>query len=130
MIALLFAAVSTLLWKENGELEAENARLQNAKLEAVALYNSWPTADRFDFVSIGEFQGIVISGLAFLEANKGAFPETYIEAKNSLQGKLKSARNDTNHVSKLSTLREAAETMYFTVKSLRLNDNKKNSTAI
>ena len=77
-IGLLFAVVSTLLWKENGELEAENARLQNAKLEAVALYDSWPSIDSFEFVSDGEFQGIVISGLAFLEANKDALSLIHI----------------------------------------------------
>lgn len=130
MIALLFSVVSTLLWDENRDLETENARLQSVKLEAVALYDSWPAADRFDFVSSGEFQGIVISGLAFLEANKADFPETYNDAKASLQEKLKSARNDANFVSKLSTLREAAETIYFTVKSLRLNDNIKEQQSI
>lgn len=124
MIAVLFAVVSTLLWRENGELEAENARLQNAKLEAVALYNSWPGVDSFDFVSNGELQGIVISGLAFLEANKSAFPETYIDAKNILQEKLKIASNDANYISKRSTLREAAQTMSSTVKSLRLSNSR------
>jgi len=123
-IGLLFAVVSTLLWKENGELEAENARLQNAKLEAVALYDSWPSIDSFEFVSDGEFQGIVISGLAFLEANKDAFPETYIDAKNILQAKLKVASNDMNYISKRSALREAAQTMSSTVKSLRLNNSR------
>jgi hypothetical protein len=124
IIGVLFAIVSTLLWKENGELEAENARLQNAKLEATALYDSWPSADRFDFVSDGEFQGIVISGLAFIEANKNAFPETYINAKNMLQEKLKSASIDANYISKRSTLREAAQITSATVKSLRLNGNR------
>lgn len=124
MIALLFAVVSTLLWKENGELEAENSRLQSAKLEAVALYDSWPNAEKFDFVSGGEFQGIIISGLAFLEANKAAFPETYIDAKKIIQEKLESASNDTNFVSKRSKLQEAAQMMSSTVKSLRLRDNR------
>lgn len=124
-IALLFAVLSTLLWQKNGELEAENTRLQNAKLEAVALYDSWPSVDRFDFVSDGEFQGIIISGLAFLEANRGAFPENYIDAKNSFQEKLKLASNDANYISKRSTLREAAQAMASTVKSLRLSDSRR-----
>lgn len=80
----MFAVVSTLLWKENGELEAKNSQLQSARLEAVALYDSWPNPEKFDFVSSGEFQGLIFSGLAFLEANKAAFPETYIDAKKNI----------------------------------------------
>ncbi len=124
-IALLFSIVSTLLWQKNGELEAENTRLQNAKLEAAALYDSWPSVDSFDFVSDGEFQGVVISGLAFLEANKDAFPETYTSAKNIFQEKLKNASNDKNYISKRSTVREAAQAMVSTVKSLRLSHSRR-----
>lgn len=123
-IALLFAVVSTLLWRENGELEAENKRLHNAKLDAAALYDSWPSVDKFDFVSNGEFQGIVFSGLAFLEANKATFPETYIDAKNTFQEKLKIASNDKNYISKRDILREAAQAMASAVKSLRLSDGR------
>jgi hypothetical protein len=126
MIALLFAVVSTLLWSENTELEAENSRLQSAKLEAVALYDSWPKSEKFEFISGGELQGIVISGLAFLEANKAAFPETYIDAKKIIQEKLDGASNDENFISKRSKLQEAAQIMSSTVKSLRLKDAKQN----
>lgn len=122
LVTLLFAVASAMLWMEKGELQEENSRLRSAKSEAVDLYDSWPKTDNFDFVSDGEFQGIVVSGLAFLESNRDAFPEVYIDTKKILHGKLESANNDTNYVSKRATLQEAAEIMVSTVKSIRLSD--------
>ncbi len=94
----------------------------NARIEADKLLSSWPDVGRFDFTSDGEFRGIVISGMAFLEANKAIFPDTYSTAKTVLFIELEAASNkDDNYISKRSKLQEAAETMVTTIRGIRLS---------
>lgn len=54
----------------------------NARIEADKLIESWPDIELFNFISGGEFRGIVISGMAFLESNRELFPETYAATRS------------------------------------------------
>ncbi|MCS0540127.1 hypothetical protein NXY55_08955 [Aeromonas veronii] len=121
-ISFFCAVISAVLWVEVNQLEKENEVLLNARIEADKLLSSWPDVGRFDFTSDGEFRGIVISGMAFLEANKAIFPDTYSTAKTVLFIELEAASNkDDNYISKRSKLQEAAETMVTTIRGIRLS---------
>ena len=86
------------------------------------MISSWPDVERFNFVTDGEFRGIVISGMAFLESKKELFPDTYQTAKSLLFIELEAAENkDNNYVSKRAKLEEAARTMITTIKGIQLN---------
>ncbi|WKC38698.1 hypothetical protein QYM18_06315 [Ectopseudomonas chengduensis] len=120
-IALLCSFMSATLLVINSQLESENAELLNARLEANKLLSSWPKVENFDFTSDGEFRGVVISGMAFLEANREIFPETYTVTKSLMFNELEASSNkDENYVSKRSKLQEAAEAMITAIKAIRV----------
>jgi len=120
-IALLCSFMSATLLVINSQLESENAELLNAQLEANKLLSSWPKVENFDFTSDGEFRGVVISGMAFLEANRETFPETYAATKSLIFNELEASSNkDENYVSKRSKLQEAAEAMITAIKAIRV----------
>lgn len=121
-ISFLFAITAAYSWVETRNLEAENLALMSARIEADQLLKSWPKLERFDFTSDGEFRGIVISGMAFLESNRELFPETYLATKALLFVELEAASNkDDNFVSKRSKLEEAAKAMVTAIKAIRVN---------
>lgn len=124
LISFVCAVVAAYSWVETHNLEAENRALMNARLEANKLLESWPKLEKFDFTSGGEFRGIVISGMAFLESNREFFPETYSATKSLLFVELEAASNkDENYVSKRSKLEEAAKAMVTTIKAIRVNNS-------
>lgn len=123
-VAIFCSVLSAILWVQSSKLSEENTNLKLARTQAVQLLRTWPKKDKFDFVSVGEFRGIVISGLAFLEANKEIFPETYSMSKKLLISELKvGSKGDENYITKRSVLQEAAETMHVTINSVRLSSN-------
>jgi len=122
VISFICAIVAAYSWVETHNLEAENRALTNARIEADKLLDSWPKLENFDYVSGGEFRGIVISGMAFLESNREFFPETYLATKSLLFVELEAASNkDDNYASKRSNLEEAAKAMVTTIKAIRVN---------
>ncbi len=122
LISVISTVVAAYSWVETHNLEAENRALMNARLEADKLLESWPKLEKFDYTSRGEFRGIVISGMAFLESNRKFFPETYLATKSLLFVELETTSNkDENYVSKRSKLKEAAKTMVTTIKAIRVN---------
>jgi len=124
-IAFLFTISTAVLWSQNTDLTKENIHLRSAREMASSLYKSWPDPDRFDFISNGELKGISLSGLAFLEANKDIFPETYSATKTlALRDLEDPENNDLNYLAKRSKLRESAETMISTIKSLQIPEKK------
>ncbi|HDT2088852.1 TPA: hypothetical protein RCG86_000062 [Enterobacter roggenkampii] len=121
-ISFVFSIASACLWVENENVGAENKALKNARVQAEQLISTWPDVERFNFVTDGEFRGIVISGMAFLESKKELFPDTYQTAKSLLFIELEAAENkDNNYVSKRAKLEEAARTMITTIKGIQLN---------
>lgn len=124
LLAVSFACaiVAAYSWNEAKNLEVENRALMSARIEADKLLESWPSIERFDFVSDGEFRGVVISGMAFLESNRELFPDTYAATKSLVFVELEAASNqDDNFVSKRSKLEEAAKAMVTTIKAIRVN---------
>ncbi|MGY3571621.1 hypothetical protein [Vibrio paucivorans] len=120
-VALVTSIVSGVLWAESRSLDIENQKLKAARYQAEMLYTSWPDPDDFNFVSGGEFRGIVLSGMAFLEANRELFPETYETTKHLMFTELKASTDDEpNYVAKRSKLQEAAEAMVLTIKTIRV----------
>ncbi len=116
------AIVAAHSWNEAQNLEVENRALMSARIEADKLLESWPSIERFALVSDGEFRGIVISGMAFLESNRELFPDTYAATKTLVFVELEAASNqDDNFVSKRSKLEEAAKAMATTIKAIRVN---------
>ncbi len=122
IISFVCAVVAATSWVEVSNLEKENKALLSARIEANKLLASWPKMKTFYFVSGGEFRGIVISGMAFLEANRSLFPDTYLTAKPLFFIELEAASNkDDNYISKRRKLEEAAKTMLTTIKAIRVN---------
>jgi hypothetical protein len=122
VISFICAIVAAYSWLKTQNLEVENRALMNARIEADKLLGSWPSMERFNFVSDGEFRGIVISGMAFLESNRELFPGTYSATKSLVFVELEAASNqDDNYVSKRSKLEEAAKAMVTTIKAIRVN---------
>lgn len=122
IISFVSAIVAAYSWVETQNLEKNNRALMNARIEADKLLELWPKLDNFDYVSDGEFRGVVISGMAFLESNRTLFPETYLATKSLVFVELEAASNkDKNYVSKRSKLEEAAKTMVTTIKAIRVN---------
>jgi hypothetical protein len=120
-VAIFCSVLSAILWVQSSKLSEENTNLKLARIQADQLLGSWPKKDKLDFVSAGEFRGIVISGMAFLEANKDIFPETYRMSKKLLFSELEvGSKGDENYITKRSVLQEAAETMLTTINSVRL----------
>lgn len=125
IISFIFAIAASYSWIEAQNLEVENRALMSARVEADNLINSWPKIERFDFVSDGEFRGIVISGMAFLESNQALFPDTYQATKKLVFLELEAGSNkDENFISKRSKLEEAAKAMVTTIKAIRVNKSK------
>ena len=123
-VAIFCSVFSAILWVQSNKLTEENIQLKNARTQADQLLSTWPKKDKFDFVSGGEFRGMVISGMAFLEANREIFPETYDILKKLLFTELEvGSKGDENYSSKRSKLQEAAETMLTTIKAIRIIDN-------
>ncbi len=121
-VSFICAIVAAYSWNEAQNLKVENWALMNARIEADKLLESWPNMENFDFVSGGEFRGIVISGMAFLESNKELFPDTYAATRSLVFVELEAASNqDNNFVSKRSKLEEAAKAMVTTIKAIRVN---------
>ena len=126
VVAICFSVLSAVLWVQSNKLSEENTNLKRARTQADNLLSTWPKKDRFDFVSAGEFRGIVISGMAFLEANRETFPETYNMSKHLLFNELKvGSKGGENYIRKISDLQEAAETMVTTIKAVRLSNSEK-----
>ena len=122
IISFSCAIAAAYSWVEIKNLEEENQSLQSARNEAAKLLDSWPKIERFDFVSDGEFRGIVISGMAFPESNRVFFPETYSATKSLVFVELEAISNkEENYISKRSKLEEAAKTMVTTIKAIRVN---------
>ncbi|XLU01783.1 hypothetical protein Aerorivi_03706 [Aeromonas rivipollensis] len=122
IVSFICAIVAAYSWNEAQNLQVENSALMNARIEADKLLESWPSMERFDFVSGGEFRGIVISGMAFLESNRELFPDTYAATRSLVFVELEAASNqDDNFVSKRSKLEEAAKAMVTTIKAIRVN---------
>ena len=121
-ITFLSSIISTALWVEGKELKTENTQLKNAQVQASRLINTWPKFDKFEYKSICEFRGIVISGMAFLETNKAVFTETYKLTKNLMFNEFQaSSNNEGSYTIKRMELQEAAEAMITTIKAIRLN---------
>ncbi|MEZ8714957.1 MULTISPECIES: hypothetical protein [Vibrio] len=121
IVALLSSIVSAVLWVESQSLDLENKKLKAARYQAEMLYTNWPDPDDFDYVSGGEFRGIVLSGMAFLETNRELFPETYETTKHLMFTELKASTDDeSNYVTKRIKLQEAAEAMVLTIKTIRM----------
>ncbi|HIF9384126.1 TPA: hypothetical protein ACX6R1_000001 [Photobacterium damselae] len=125
VLALLLSVGSAYQWTEisslevrNEQLSAENKKLLEARNEAADLLNKWEHPDQFDFVSNGEFRGMVLSGMAFLESRKDIFPDTYMATKSLLLNEMKSTSNDGSWAEQRHNLKEAAETIYTTVESI------------
>jgi hypothetical protein len=78
-----FAVASGILWWQNITLARENAQLRQARNQAAELLKAWPKPENLDFVSTAQCRGVVLSGLAFLEAHQENFPKTF-EALNRL----------------------------------------------
>lgn len=124
IISFLCAIAAAYSWVEIQNLEEENKALLSARNEAAKLLDSWPKMESFDFVSDGEFRGIVISGMAFLESKKTLFPDTYMATKSLVFVELEAASNkDENYISKRSKLEEAAKAMVTTIKAIRVNNS-------
>ncbi|MBN3130276.1 hypothetical protein H4F52_00665 [Pectobacterium brasiliense] len=122
LISFFLAIFSAYSWNETNSVQEENVALKNARAQADKLIDSWPKIERFKFVSSGEFRGIVISGMAFLESKKDLFPDTYKTTRSLIFLELEAGENkDENFMSKRQKLEEAAETMITTIKAIQLN---------
>lgn len=122
IISFSLAILASYSWSDARNLEEENYALRTARTQADRLIDSWPKIERFDFVSDGEFRGIVISGMAFLESNKELFPDTYKTTSTLVFQELEAGENkDNNYMSKRQKLEEAAKAMVTTIKAIRLN---------
>ena len=125
-VSLIFVAASGATWAQNVRLTIENEKLLEARHQAAQLIAKWPKKDRFDFVSAGEFRGIVMSGMAFLEAYRNEFPETYKTTRQLMFEELEVAQNkDGNYISKRSKLQEAAEAIVTTIESIQIYEHDK-----
>ncbi len=111
VISFILLIMTTIFWNKNIEM-------QKAKTQADKLYKSWTKIN--DFASTGEFRGIIISGMAFLETNKKQFPEAYELIKSYIHRVLISSDKKKYYMGKRIILKEAAETMVSTVKTIRL----------
>lgn len=120
-LTLISGLAAVYTWTESKNLKIENTALRSARVQANELLKTWPNPDRFEFVSTGEFKGIVISGMELLELNKALFPDTYDLVKSQVVYELELAKNDNNFVSKRSNLQEAAKTMVTIIKTIQLN---------
>ncbi|RIH72435.1 hypothetical protein BJG01_00015 [Vibrio splendidus] len=121
-ISLCLSILSATIWVSSQQIETENLQLKNARAQAEQLYKSWPSADKLDYTSGGEFRGIVISGMAYLESNREVFPETYETTKKLMFTELNAANDsEDNYVTKRNKLQEAAEAMMLTIKAIRVN---------
>lgn len=121
VISMGMAVLTAALWSQNRILVAENTELKSARVKAAALIKSWPEVNRLDFVSTGELRGIVISGLAFLEANRDNFPDTYAATEALLLSELGvGSSNDENWLAERNKIEEAATTMIRTVSSIQV----------
>ncbi len=125
LLLLLFTSiVSAVLWVNATSLESENNELKNARFQADELYKQWELLGDFSFISTGEFRGIVISGMAFLEANKELFPDTYLTTKKLMFAEFEVDKDtEKNYITKRIKMEEAAETMLITIKAIRLQGN-------
>lgn len=124
-ITFFSSIVSTFLWVEGKELKTENTQLKSAQVHAGRLIDAWPNVNKLEFTSVGEFRGIVISGMAFLETNRVVFPETYKITKNLMFNELQASSNkESSYTIKRSELQEAAEAMITTIKAIILNSEQ------
>jgi hypothetical protein len=131
VLALLLSVGSAYQWSaissleiQNEKLTTENEQLLEARNEAADLLKTWRSPEEFDFVSSGEFRGMVLSGMAFLESRKGIFPDTYMASKNLLFNEMKSTSNDGSWSQQRGNLKEAAETIYTTIDSMAQQTTK------
>lgn len=123
-VSFICAIIAAYSWVETQNLEMENRALMSARIEADKLLESWPKMGTFDYVSSGEFRGIVISGMAFLESKRALFPDTYAATRSLVFIELEAASNqDDNFVSKRNKLEEAAKAMVTTIRAIRVNKN-------
>lgn len=122
------AALSGVLWNEAVAVSMENQELKSARIEAGKLVQSWPKERNFTFISRGEARGIVLSGLAFLEANRAQFPETYEQAKTLFRNFGVEKNNDKEWYSEIGQLQQAAETMVVLISSVRLSGTESLTT--
>lgn len=131
LISFILAILSAYSWNETNNVQTENIALKNARIHADKLIESWPKIERFNFISSGEFRGIVISGMAFLESNKDLFPDTYKTTRSLIFLELEAGENkDDNFISKRQKLQEAAEAMITTIKAIQLNKAMGSSSEI
>jgi len=121
VFSFCLAVLSGVLWNEATTVSIENQELKSARIEAGKLVQSWPKERDFTFISRGEARGIVLSGLAFLEANRAQFPETYEQAKNLFRNLGVEKNNDKEWYSEIGQLQQAAETMVVLISSIRLS---------
>lgn len=131
ILALLLSIGSAYQWTtisslevRNEQLIAENKQLLDARNEAADLLRTWENPERFDFVSSGEFRGMVLSGMAFLESRIDIFPDTYAASKSLLFTEMKSTSNEGSWFDQRGNLKEAAETIYTTIESIAQMSNK------
>lgn len=121
MFSFSLAVLSGILWNEATAVSMENQELKSARIEAERLIQSWPKERNFSFVSRGEARGIVLSGLAFLEANRAQFPETYEQATTLFHNFGVEKNNDKEWYSEIGQLQQAAETMVVMISSVRVS---------
>ena len=130
VVSLLLSVLAGVFWSstealktENKKLSFENTQLQLARNKAQQLVKSWPKPERFDFTSCGEFRGIVLSGMAFLEKHKEVFPDTYKTAKFLFISELGVGASDNNNwYEERHKLQESAEAIVLMMKSIQLDE--------
>ena len=81
VILVILTVVATVLFLQIQEI-------RDVRSEARSLLDTWPEVEELDFKTKGERIGVIMSGLAFLEKHKEAFPETYEMAKKLVIARL------------------------------------------
>jgi len=115
-----FAVASGILWWQNITLAGENAQLHQARSQAAELLKAWPKPGKLDLVSTAQCKGVVLSGLAFLEANRENFPHTYEAAARLFMAEPGvMSKNSQEWWGEFADAHEAAGVMIQLIKALR-----------
>ena len=118
-----FAVASGILWWQNSTLARENAQLRQARYQAAELSKAWPKPEKIDSVSTSQCRGVVLSGLAFLEAHRENFPHTYEAAAKLFivePGVMSKSKNREKWSEEFANVHEAAAVMIQLIKALQI----------
>jgi len=118
-----FAVASGILWWQNISLARENTQLRQARYQAAELLKTWPGPGKLDSASTARCTGVVLSGLAFLEAQRENFPHTYEAAAKLFiaePGEMSKGKDKEKWPGEFANVHEAAAVMIQLIRALQI----------